>query len=311
MTRRLRVAFLGNDRWSVASLEALAGSDHPVVAVITSIPKAAGRGNRLTATPVAEAARSAGLAVHEVETVRSGPGFEALAASAPEILAVVAYGEILPPEVLGLPAVAPVNLHFSLLPRLRGASPVQTALRQGLGRTGVTTIVMDRGLDTGPVILQREVPIDPADDAASLGGRLAVVGASVLVETIELLATGIATPHPQDEAFATFTTRLGPDDGVLDWTEPATDLVNLCRAMSPDPGATTTFRGEVLKVFRSEVVPAAGEAGTVVETSKGAFVVATGRDGVRPLELAPAGRRHMPVADFVNGYRPVLGERLG
>ena len=307
----LRIAFLGNDRWSVPSLRAIAGSSHEVVAVITAAPKPAGRGNELRPTPVADAAREAGLVLHEVETIKAGPGADALASSAPDLLVVVAYGEILPQAILGLPAIAPVNLHFSLLPELRGASPVQTALLEGRVETGVTTIVMDAGMDTGPVILQRAEAIEPGDDAGSLGDRLASIGAKVLVETADLFANDAVEPRSQDEEAATFTKLLGAEDRVLRWSEPARDLVNRTRALAPEPGASAKFRGEDLKILRAETVPAVGEPGTIVDASKHGFVVATGEDGFRAIELAPAGRRRMRVSDFVNGYRPVVGERLG
>jgi methionyl-tRNA formyltransferase len=311
MIRPLRIAFLGNDRWSVPPLRAIAGSSHEVVAVITAAPKPAGRGNELRPTPVADAARSAELPLHEVETVKAGPGADALASSAPDLLVVVAYGEILPPTILGLPAIAPVNLHFSLLPELRGASPVQTALLEGRVETGVTTIVMDAGMDTGPVIVRRAEAIEPGDDAGSLGDRLASIGAEVLVETVDLFASGAVEPRPQDESSATFSKLLGAEDRVLRWVEPARDLVNRTRAMAPEPGASARFRGEDLKILRAEAVPAIGEPGTIVDASKQGFVVATGEDGFRAIELAPAGRRRMGATDFVNGYRPVVGERLG
>lgn len=309
--RSLRVAFLGNDAWSVPALRALAASRHPVVAVVTAVPKPAGRGNEPRPTPVAEEARRLGLPLIEVETVKTGPGFKQLAASVPDVLVVVAYGEILPPTVLHLPRVAPVNLHFSLLPELRGAAPVQTALLAGLERTGVTTMLMDKGLDTGPIILQREVPILPEDDAGSLGARLAEVGAELLVETVDLLASGPVAPRPQDPSLATYAPKFGPEDRVLDFSQPARLLVNLVRALAPEPGATTTFRGEPLKVLRAEAVPAEGEPGVIVEVGKRGFVVATAEGGFAPLLVAPAGRKVMAVADFVNGYRPAVGERLG
>jgi methionyl-tRNA formyltransferase len=306
----VRVAFLGNDAWSVPSLRALAESPHEIAIVITAAPKPAGRGNELTPTPVAEAALLLGLPLVEVETVKTGPGFKELASSMPDVLAVVAYGEILPPNVLHVPTIAPVNLHFSLLPKLRGASPVQTALLLGLETTGVSTIVMDRGMDTGPVILQREEPIGPADDAGTLGSRLAAIGADVLAESIEMLAGPLA-PRPQDHSLATFAPKFAPSERVLDWANPAELLVNLSRALSPEPAATTTFRGEGLKVFRAEAVDAEGEPGRIVDVSKDGIVVATAHGGFRPLELGPAGRKRMSGTDFVNGFRPEVGERLG
>jgi methionyl-tRNA formyltransferase len=307
----LRVTFLGNDRWSVPSLRALASSTHGVVAVVTAAPKPAGRGNRLRSTPVAVAARELELPLLEMETVRSDQGRSELASTEPDVLAVVAYGELLPKAVLELPKVAPVNLHFSLLPALRGASPVQAALLLGMGETGVSTIVMDEGMDTGPVLLQHREPIEPGDDAGSLGMRLASHGARILVGSIDLLAAGGAHPIPQDDALATFAPKLRPRDRVLDWSNDARDLVNRCRALSPEPGATTTFRGDDLKVFGGELVEASGDPGAIVEVDKDGFVVATGDGGFRPLALAPSSRGRMRSRDFVNGYRPTLGERLG
>jgi methionyl-tRNA formyltransferase len=311
VNRPVRVTFLGNDRWSVPALEALAASPHQVVGVVTAAPRPAGRGNELTPTPVADAARALGLPLSEVETVKTGAGFKALATTAPEVLAVVAYGELLPPNVLHVPSIAPVNLHFSLLPELRGASPVQTALLLGLQRTGVSTMVMDQGLDTGPLILQRPEPIGPADDAGSLGARLAALGAALLVETLDMLGAGPVAPRAQDHGLATFAPRFGPQDRVLDWSNPASVLVNLCRALSPEPAATTRFRGEGLKVFRSQAVVAAGAPGTIVAVDHEGFVVGTADGGFRPLEVGPAGRRRMGAADFANGAHPELGEPLG
>jgi len=245
-----------------------------------------------------------------VETVKSGSGFEALAAAAPDVLAVVAYGEILPAAVLNVATIAPVNVHFSLLPLLRGASPVQTALLLGMDQTGVTTIRMDAGLDTGPILRQQEEPIRAEDDAGSLGARLARIGGDLLVQTLDDLSAGRVTPVPQDDARATFAPKLGPADRRLDWNEPAPAAVNRVRAMSPDPGATTTFRGQDLKVLRAQAVEGSGEPGAIVDVDEDGFVVATAEGGFRPLEVAPAGGRRMSAADFARGHRPVRGERL-
>lgn len=308
--RPLRVAYLGNDAWSVPPLEALARSRHHVALVVTRVPRPARRGRSTVPTPVAQVARSLSLPLAEVETVAAGPGFDALADAAPDVLVVVAYGEILPPAVLEVPAVAPVNLHFSLLPELRGASPVQTALLRGLEETGVTTMLMTAGLDTGGVLRRAREPILPDDDAGSLGARLAEAGGRLLVETLDLLAAGSATPTPQDEARATYAPKLGPEDRRIDWTAPADRLVDVVRALAPDPGATTLFRGQPLKVFRARAVDGGGDPGEVVGVDRSGFWVATGRGALRVLELAPAGRRRMGGAAFVNGFRPAVGERL-
>ena len=223
----------------------------------------------------------------------------------------VAYGELLPLNVLHTATVAPLNLHFSLLPELRGASPVQTALLIELEETGVTTILMDEGLDTGPIMLQRREPIGPADDAGTLGARLAAVGGGLLVETVDLLADGPVAPRPQDHSIATTAPKFGPEDRVLDWSNTARVLVNLTRALSPEPAVTTVFRGEPLKVFRAEQVNESGEPGRIVKVTPEGIVIAAAQGAYRPTDVAPAGRKRMSGADLVNGLRPEVGERLG
>jgi len=247
----MRTVFLGNAGWSVPILKALADSNHPIELVATRVPRPARRGSRLTPTPVAEAASALKLPLSELETVKSGPGFDALAAAHPDVLVVVAYGEILPQSVLELPEVAPVNVHFSLLPELRGAAPVQRALMEGLAATGVTTIRMDAGMDTGPILLQAEEAILPEDDAGSLGARLAAVGGRLLVDTLDRLEAGTLGERAQDDARATYAPKLRPEDRIIRWDRDPQAIVNQVRALSPDPGAVTTFRGKNLKVLRA------------------------------------------------------------
>jgi len=307
----LRVVFLGNDAWSVPPLESLAGSPHRPVLVATRVPRPARRSSGLVPTPVAEAARRLELPLREVETVKRGEGFDALESARPDVLVVVAYGEILPDIVLALPVVAPVNLHFSLLPALRGASPVQHALLLGMDRTGVTVMVMDAGLDTGPVLAQRAEEVRPDDDAGSLGARLAAIGGTLLVEAFDRLAAGPPSPRPQ-EGEPTFSPKLGPRDRVLRWTDDGGAIVRRIRAFAPEPAATTTFRGQPLKVVRASSVDASGgEPGIVASVDRQGVVVSAGRGGVRLDEVAPAGRRRMGGADFARGFRPEPGERLG
>lgn len=308
----LRVAFLGNAAWSVPPLRALARSPHRPVLVLTRVPRPAGRGSRLRPTPVAGAAHEMGVPLREVETVKSGPGFDALGEAAPEVLVVVAYGEILPPAVLALPSIAPVNLHFSLLPALRGAAPVQHALLQGLQGTGVTTMVMDEGLDTGPILLQRATSIAPGDDAGSLGDRLAEVGGGLLVRTLDGLGAGALAATPQDHHAATYAPKLRREDEWLDWNEPAESIVRRVRALAPDPAGSSRFRGEVLKVLRArEDSPAGSEQpGAILLVDGEGVVVAAGVGAVRLLDVAPAGRRRMTAAEFARGHRPAPGEVL-
>jgi methionyl-tRNA formyltransferase len=307
---RLRIAFLGNDDWSVPSLEAVAGSSHDVAAVVTRGPRPVRRGSRTEATPVAAAARAIRLPLIEVETVRSGEGFDVLAGANADVLVVVAYGEILPASVLGLASLAPVNVHFSLLPALRGASPVQTALLRGLKETGVTTIVMDEGVDTGDVLRRERAPILPDDDAGTLGDRLARLGGSVLVETLDDLAGGRAARTPQDDGAATYSLKLSAADRRLDFEAPAEDLVDVVRAFAPEPGATATFRGSALKILRARATQGSGPPGEIVDVDREGFAIAAGDGVLRVVELAPAGRPRMAASAFVNGHRPAVGERL-
>jgi methionyl-tRNA formyltransferase len=312
----MRVVFLGNAPWSVPSLEALAGSSHRPVLVLTRSARPAGRGSKMQRTPVAQAAERLGLPLMEVETVRSGPGFDALVEAKPEVLVVVAYGEILPRAVLDVPSVAPVNVHFSLLPELRGAAPVQRVILDGLDRTGVTTIHMDEGVDTGPILMQEEEPIRPEDDAGSLGERLAGLGGRTLVQTLDHLASGALPPRPQDEARATYAKKLTPEDRVLRWDEGPEMVVRRVRALSPDPGAETRFRDRLLKVLRAStaeeaVAPAGLRPGEIMVGPKGELMVGVTRRPVVLGEVQPEGRRRITGMEFVRGYRPKKGEILG
>jgi methionyl-tRNA formyltransferase len=306
----LRIVFLGNAALSVPALEALAASAHPIVQVVTRVPRPAPRGTGTVPTPVADAARTLGAPLREVQTVKSGPGLEALREPRADVLVVVAYGEILPLEVLRIPTLAPVNLHFSLLPELRGPAPVQRAILQGMVATGVSSMVMDEGMDTGPVLLQAEEPIDPEDDSGSLGARLAAVGGRLLLDTLDRLATGAIEPQPQDEARASYAPKLTTEDRRIDWTEGAPAVVRRVRALAPEPGASARFRGSPLKILSATEREGAGEPGTVIDVFRDGFVVAAGDRAVAPLEVGPAGRKRMSAGEFVRGFRPEVGERV-
>jgi methionyl-tRNA formyltransferase len=308
----MRVVFLGNAPWSVPSLEAIAGSSHEVALVLTRVPRPAGRGRRLTPTPVADTARGLELPLLEVETVRSGAGFDALVQAAPDVLAVVAYGEILPQAVLDLPRVAPVNVHFSLLPKLRGAAPVQRAIFEGDDATGVTTIRMDAGMDTGTILLQAAEPVRRDDTAGTLGGRLAALGAQLLVDTLQGLDAGTVVEREQDDSQATSAPKLTAEDEVIEWNRSAWMVTARVRAMAPEPGARTTFRGRGLKVLGAAEGSglADGPPGEILASGT-PLVVGTEDRPVVLEEVQPEGKRRMSGAEFVRGYRPVPGERLG
>lgn len=312
----MRVLFLGNDPWSVPTLEALAeAEDVGVELVITNLPRPAGRGSRLTSTAVADAARALGLELLEVDGVRAGDGWAALESSRPDAIVVVAYGELLPPAVLELPALGAINLHFSLLPRWRGAAPVQRAILEGDETTGVSVMLLDEGLDTGPILIARQEPILPGEDAGSLGARLAEVGAPLVVDALRALIAGTAAPLPQGDAGVTFAVKPQPEERRIDWREPAEAIVRRVRAFAPAPGATTTFRATPLKLLRAEVRAqgASSEAdrhgGEVWLDGDGTPVVMASEEGVAALEVAPAGRSRMPGADWARGARIQPGER--
>jgi methionyl-tRNA formyltransferase len=308
----VRAVFMGNDAWSVPTLERLARPhDVDVVLVVTNPPRPAGRGSKLTPTPVAEAARRLSLPLEETETTRDERFMAQLRALAPDVSVVVAYGELLTSDVLNVPLLGSVNLHFSLLPRWRGASPVQHAILAGDAVTGVTVIGMDEGMDTGPVLARREEAIRSDDDAGSLGARLATIGADSVAEVLLRMAIGDLTPTPQSGT-ATLAPKLGPADRAVDWTRPADAFVRRVRAFAPDPGASTTFRGSDLKLLRAEEAERReGEPGTIVHVDRGGVVAATGDGAVRLLEVAASGRRRMSAADWARGVRDLPGDRFG
>jgi len=236
------VAFVGNARWSVTPLECLAASRHPVVLVVTREARPAGRGGTLTPTKVADAARRLDLPLRELASVRDETGLRALRDADPDVLAVVAYGEILSAEVLAVPRLMPVNVHFSLLPELRGAAPVERAIMSGLRDTGVTTMRMDEGLDTGPILLQRSTEVRADEDAGMLAGRLARLGGELLVDTLDRLAEGTLSETPQDDAAATYAAKITWEDEVVDWSRSQEEIARQVRALFPTPGATTPRR---------------------------------------------------------------------
>jgi len=315
----MRVAFLGNDEWSVPSLRALAATDDvDVELVLTNPPRPAGRGSQLTPTAVAEAAGEMDLPLLEVDRVRDGEGFDALDAREPDAIVVVAYGEILTPDVLDIPRLGAVNVHFSALPRWRGAAPVQRAILDGDEVTGVTVMLMDEGLDTGPILATVETPIGPEEDAGSLGGRLADLGSELLVETLRGLDEGSLEPRSQDHAAATYAPKLLPDERTIDWSQPADAIVRRVRAFAPEPSAVTTFRGGRLKVLRAGTQPVGGyalanvprKAEIRVSEDDTPVVHGVGEDAIVLLEVAPAGRKRMTGAEWVRGARIQPGEQL-
>jgi methionyl-tRNA formyltransferase len=308
----LRIAFLGTDRFAVPSLEALAAAGHDVTGVITQPDREKGRGRALAPPPVKAAAERLGLRVLQPPRIRAPEALADLAALGPDLLVVVAYGQILPPAVLRVAPRGAINVHASLLPRYRGAAPIQWAIVSGEAETGVTTMLLDEGLDTGPTLLARPLPIAPDDTAASLSERLAGVGAELLLATLDGLLAGNVRPQPQDAARATHARLIRKEDGRVDWSLSAEALERRVRGFHPWPGAFFLREGRPVKLLRAraEALPAA-EPGTIAAVGQeGALVACGGASGLWLLEVQPESRRPMRGAAFAAGQRLRSGQRL-
>jgi len=309
---RLRVVFLGTPEFAVPSLQALL-DETDVLAVITQPDRPKGRGRQVTAPPVAEVAKAKDLRLLQPARLRSPEVIEVLRSLAPDLNVTVAYGKMIPREVLDLPRLGSINVHPSLLPKYRGASPIVSAILNGETETGVTIMYQSMELDAGDLILQYRVAIAPDDTARTLENRLGRLGADALVEALHLIAAGRAPRIPQDHGSATYAGRLEKAHGRIDWAKPARELVNLIRAMDPWPSAYTTHRGRLLKVWRAEAADESGgaEPGTVLDVRPGeGIVVASSQGAVRLLEVQPEDRRRMSADEYARGARLRPGERL-
>lgn len=303
----MRVLFYGTPAFALPTLTALC-ERHVVVAVVTQPDRPAGRGQRPQASPVKELAQRRGLPLVQPERLKAAGWAERLRPFAPEVAVVVAFGQILPPLVLAVPSRGSINVHASLLPRYRGAAPIAWAIIRGERETGITTFLMDAGMDTGPILLQRAVSIGPDETAGELATRLAEIGAAVLLETLARLDA--LTPAPQDDTRATDAPRLRKEDGPLDWGRPAAELAAVVRGLNPWPGAATQSPTGRLQIWRARVVPGSAEPGMLV-AAHGTLCVGTGEGLLRPLEVQPDNRRAMAWETFLRGARLAAGTGLG
>lgn len=307
-----RLVFMGTPEFAVPSLEALAGrGTYEIVLVITQPDRPAGRGRALQPSAIKQTAERFGLPVWTPENLRREEAQTRLREAAPDVQVVVAYGEILRPAVLEIPPHGTLNVHASLLPKYRGPAPIAGALLAGERETGVTIMLLDPGMDTGPILSQRAIPIAPDDTAGSLHDRLAQLGAELLIETLPRWLAGEIQPQPQDHSKATVTRMLTKEDGRLDWTQPAAALANRVRAFDPWPGAFTTWKGQQLKILKARALerPAMLSPGMVAHIAEG-VAVATGT-GWLLLEIVQlAGKRPQPVETFVHGHQEFIGSPL-
>lgn len=308
----MRIVFMGTPDFAVPSLEALLKSDDQVVGIVTQPDRPKGRGQALTPPPIKLIAQREGIPFLQPVKIKVPEFLTALAAWKPDLIAVTAYGRILHRPILTLPPMGCVNVHGSLLPKYRGAAPVQWAVINGETETGITTMLMDEGMDTGAMLLQESLPIFPEDTAGSLAPRLAVLGGRLLVETIARLKAGMIAPQPQNHALATMAPPLKKEDGAIDWMTSAINIANRVRGLSPWPGAYTYFGGERWMVWSATASPAMAGIlpGTIIDVTKQWIHVATG-DGVLALrEIQPANSKRLTVAQYLAGHRVIAGHRF-
>lgn len=306
--------FCGTPRFAVPTLEKLVDAGHSVPLVVTQPDRPRGRGMELAISPVKESALRLGLSVVQPDQIKNNEEFRReLSALHPEAIIVVGYGRIIPQWMIDLPRLGNLNLHASLLPKYRGAAPIQWAIAQGESVTGVTTMRIDAGLDTGDILMQQELTIAPDDTAETQAPKLASIGADLMVETLRALESGEIRPTPQDNSKATVAPILTKEDGRIDFQRTATEIFNRLRGFQPWPGAHTLFRGRNLQIHRAhpldqsiELTPAA-----IKSDSTGLIAACGERTVLEIIDLQPEGKRRMPARDFINGYRPQPGEKLG
>jgi methionyl-tRNA formyltransferase len=310
----MRILFMGTPDFAIPSLEKLMHSPHQIVGVVTVADKPQGRGRKVAASPVKRFAREHGLPVFTPVDLEDADFLRSLGDLKLDLILVVAF-RILPEAVFTLPPLGTVNLHASLLPKYRGAAPINWAIINGDTKTGLTTFYIRKKVDTGDVLLMREIQIDPDEDFGQLHDRMAKEGAELLLETVELIDKREAQPLKQDDTHATSAPKIKPEHCRIDWSRTAVQIRNQVRGLSPSPGAFTSFRHKNLKLFKAEaldVAPSGSEVGRTVKPDEREKVwVGTGKGILSLLEVQPEGKRRMRAAEFVRGYRVEPGEKLG
>jgi len=313
VNRPLKIVFMGTPDFAVPSLRALHDSGHEMVAVVTQPDRPKGRGRKLTPPPVKETALQFGCPVLQPEKVRTHAFHEEMRRLAPDLFIVVAFGQILPQRLLEIPDIGSINVHASLLPRYRGAAPIQWAIINGDRETGVTTMMMDKGMDTGDMLLMEKTEIGPDETAAELHDRLSEMGARTLIRTLEKLQDGSLERAPQDHTQATYAPMLKKKDGKIDWSMPAERIACLIRGVTPWPGAFTFSDDMRLKIFKVSVLEReiSVPPGTILECFDGELRVATGKSAIAIQEIQGESGKRLPIDDFLCGCRLPDGTRLG
>ncbi len=315
----MKIVFFGTPDFAVPALEMLLNSEHEVLAVVTQPDRQSGRGRRMQPGPVKTAALRAGLRLLQPRKVKERQFINELEALRPSAIVVVAYGQILPSEIIRLPRFGCINIHASLLPKYRGAAPVNRVLINGEEKTGVTTMLMDEGMDTGPVLLQEEVKIAPEDTAGSLSAKLSETGAHLLLKTLQGLENRSIKPVEQ-AAGASYAPRLKKTDGMIPWSKPAKELCDFIRGMNPWPGAYGFLEGEGVKILRAAPAASAADSsggsdinnkpGVICKVTGDELHVRTGKGAISILEIQPSGKSAMPVKTFLQGRKLRVGMRF-
>lgn len=308
MSSRPRIVFMGTPEFAVPSLAALFDVGD-VIAVVTQPDKPKGRGHALAAPPVKELALARGVPVLQPPKLRTPPFSEELRRLQPDVVVVTAYGKILPKDLLEVPPKGCVNVHASLLPRFRGAAPIQWSIAHGDTETGVTLMLMDEGLDTGPMLAVRKLPIAPEDTSATLHEKLSALGGELLREALPAWLRGELQPTPQPEQGVVLAPLIEKEQGRLDWSRPAVELERRLRAFTPWPGAYTTLGSKLLKVHQARVAPGQGEPGTLLSAGPQGLEVACGAGSLVLVEVQPEGKRAMSAAEFLAGHKLAVGSQ--
>ncbi|MGD0270357.1 MAG: methionyl-tRNA formyltransferase [Candidatus Sulfotelmatobacter sp.] len=312
MTSSLNLVFCGTPRFAVPVLDKLVEAGFHVQLVVTQPDRPKGRGLELVSSPVKQQALQLGLPITQPESIKKNDAFRAeLTALNPDAIIVVGYGRIIPRWMLDLPRLGNINLHASLLPKYRGAAPIQWAIARGETVTGVTTMKIDAGLDTGDILLQQQIPIAPDDTAETLAPKLATIGADLIVETLRGLQAGNVHPRPQNHAHATLAPILKKEDGLIDFSRPATEILNRLRGFQPWPGAYTKFRGKNLQIWKASSLDRSLPTSELTPEGDHLFVGCGERTAIELLEVQLEGKKRTSAADFIRGYRLQPGEKLG
>ena len=309
----MRIMFMGTPEIAATCLKKLIDDGKEIVAAVTREDKPRGRGNVMTPTPVKALALEHGIPVYTPQTLRDGEFQNILSEISPDLIAVVAYGKILPAEVIDFPKHGCINVHVSLLPKYRGAAPMQRAIMEGESETGVTIMYMDEGLDTGDIICSERFPITPTDDFESIHDRSAEVGARILSETVDAISENKATRTKQDSTLATYAQKVEKEDAKIDFTLDAKKLDCIIRGVTPIPGAFAYLNGKMLKICKETPISASGAPGEVIDVSasgEGSITVACGEGAIRVTAVIPEGKGKMSAGDFVRGRKINVGDVL-